>query len=58
MVNKKEKKNEYNFTNTLERDGKKTIDDFWFSKRRLDELLSQNEIQNLNLTIQQIAREI
>ena len=46
------------FTNTLERDGKKTIDDFWFSKRRLDELLSQNEIQNLNLTIQHIAREI
>jgi len=50
------------FTNTLgKKSGKdvfKSIDDYWFSKKRLDELLKTNEIIDPLSAIKQIANEI
>lgn len=50
------------FTNTLGKQGNKdvykSIDDYWFAKKRLDELLHSNEIKDAEFNIKKIAQEI
>ena len=50
------------FKNKLvKRSGKdvfKSIDDYWFSKKRLDELLDKKEIRNTQTTLIYIAKKI
>ena len=36
----------------------KSIDDYWFAKKRLDELLLKNEINDTRTTINEIANKI
>ena len=52
----------FHFTNTLGKKGGKdvykSIDDYWFSKKRLDELISNGEINNSSNLISTIASEI
>ena len=54
--------NRFYFKNTLGKNGGKdvfkSIDDYWFSKRRLDELLLLSEISNTESAIKKIAQDI
>ena len=42
----------------LGKDVFKSIDDFWFSKKRLDELLKNNEINSTKTTLKYIAKKL
>ena len=50
------------FVNTLGKQGGKdvykSIDDYWFSKRRLDELINGNQINSINDSMKKIINEI
>ena len=54
--------NRFYFKNTLGKNGGKdvfkSIDDYWFSKRRLDELLLNKEIADTEFSIKKIAQDI
>ena len=53
---------QFYFKNTLGKQGDKdifkAIDDYWFSKRRLEELLKNNDILSTDSTLKLIAETI
>ena len=62
LPHRKNSTHRFYFKNTLGKQGNKdvykSIDDYWFSKKRLDELLNSNEIMDAEFNIKKIASEI